>query len=125
LHDEYGGMATASQSPSSEISILFESSGQRRHEDSEPEHAGISHLEGAISLLEAQYLMYRTNFRKTDSVHRLQAAYVENQLLNMLGIRGLTLDSLSTETVPDAANLVQAELSARQYENVFENIGSF
>jgi hypothetical protein len=55
----------------------------------------------------------------------MQAVYVENQVLNMLGIRGLTLDNLSTETLADSANLAQATLSARQYENIFENVGSF
>src|SRR3954453_12051349 len=55
----------------------------------------------------------------------MQAVYVENQILNILGDPGRTLDILSPETLPDASNLAQATLSARQYENIFENVGSF
>jgi len=112
-------------SPSSEISIGFLSVGKTIGEDAEPSHPGISILGGIISFLEAQYLTYRNNARNPQSIHRFEAVLADNQILNMLGIRGLTLDNLSTETVPDASDLVQVELSAKQFENIFEAVHSF
>ena len=112
-------------SPSSEVAIGMISVGDRVSDDDEPSHTGVNLLSDVISFLDNQYLSFRNNWRSVTSLHRMQAVYVENQILNMLGIRGLTLDNLSTETLPDASNLTQATLSARQYENIFENVGSF
>jgi hypothetical protein len=112
-------------SPSSEVAIGMISVGDRVSDDDEPSHTGVNLLSDVISFLDNQYLSFRNNWRSVTSLHRMQAVYVENQILNMLGIRGLTLDNLSTETLPDASNLAQATLSARQYENIFENVGSF
>lgn len=112
-------------SPSSEVAIGMISVGDRVSDEDEPSHTGVNLLSDVISFLDNQYLSFRNNWRSVTSLHRMQAVYVENQILNMLGIRGLTLDNLSTETLPDASNLAQATLSARQYENIFENVGSF
>lgn len=111
-------------SPSSEVSITFLSKGQANSKG-DPRHAGLGLMGGLVAFLESQYLTYRTNWRRVSSVHRMHAVYVENQILNMLGIRGLTLDNLSSETVPDSSDLMHAELSAKQYENIFENIGPY
>lgn len=111
-------------SPSSEVSITFLSKGQETT-TGDPVHSGLGLMGGLIAFMESQYLAYRTNWRRVSSVHRMHAVYIENQILNMLGIRGLTLDNLSSETVPDTSDLMHAELSAKQYENIFENIGPY
>jgi hypothetical protein len=75
--------------------------------------------------LEEQYHRLRTTFRKVDSVQRMQAVTVISDVLNLLGVQGLMLDQVTTETVADAADLVILHLTASQYENVFEDIGSY
>ena len=50
----------------------------------------------------------------------MQAFYVENQILNMLGIRGMTIDGITTSTLPNMADTQQVEVSGMQYENIFE-----
>jgi len=94
--------------------------GQRDSEDQEPLHPGISTLSSASEFLEAQYLQYRSSWRSVRSVHRMQAFYVENQILNMLGIRGMTIDGITTSTLPNMADTQQVEVSGMQYENIFE-----
>jgi soluble lytic murein transglycosylase-like protein len=111
-------------SPSSEVSITFLSKG-RETGTGDPTHAGLGLMGGLVAFMESQYLAYRTSWRRVSSVHRMHAVYIENQILNMLGIRGLTLDNLASETVPDTSDLMHAELSAKQYENIFENIGPY
>ncbi len=108
-------------SPSSLVSIAFTSIGVRKEEESEPQHAGVSLLSGISSFLDQQYLTYRHNQRRVDSLHRFQAVYVESQVLNMFGIRGLTFDNVSSETIPSTADEIQVELTASQYENTFES----
>ena len=94
--------------------------GQRDSEDQEPLHPGISTLSSASEFLEAQYLQYRNSWRSVRSVHRMQAFYIENQILNMLGIRGMTIDGITTSTLPNMADTQQVEVSGMQYENIFE-----
>ena len=50
----------------------------------------------------------------------MQAFYIENQILNMLGIRGMTIDGITTSTLPNMADTQQVEVSGMQYENIFE-----
>jgi hypothetical protein len=107
-------------STSSKISIVMSSVGQRDSDDQEPLHPGISTLSSASEFLEAQYLQYRNSWRSVRSVHRMQAFYVENQILNMLGVRGITIDGITTSTLPNMADTQQVEVSGMQYENIFE-----
>jgi hypothetical protein len=99
--------------------------GQRDTEEQEPQHTGISVLTGASEFLEAQYMQYRNTWRNVKSVHRMQAFYIENQIFNMLGIRGMTIDAISTATLPNAADMQQVEVSGMQYENIFEASSPF
>lgn len=92
---------------------------------SEPIHEGVQAIVAMHSQLEDQFQNLRTNFRAISSVHRMQAVYIENQLLNLLGIRGTLIRGLDTETVPDSVNLVQCSVLASQYENVFEDTPPF
>jgi hypothetical protein len=108
-------------SPSSQVSIAFTSIGVRSGENAEPQHPGAAQLSNISSILDQQYLTYRHNMRRVGSLHRFQAVYVESQILNMFGIRGLTFDNVSTETIPSTADEVQVELTASQYENTFES----
>lgn len=94
--------------------------GQRDSSDQEPLHPGISTIASASEFLEAQYLQYRNSWRSVRSIHRMQAFYVENQILNMLGVRGITIDGITTSTLPNMADTQQVEVSAMQYENIFE-----
>ena len=99
--------------------------GDRDSEEQEPIHTGISTLTSASELLEAQYLQFRNSWRSVRSVHRMQAFYIENQILNMLGVRGLTIDGISTSSLPNMADTMQVEVSGMQYENIFEVSESF
>lgn len=112
-------------SASSKISIGMMSKGTRDSEDQEPLHPGVTVLASASELLEAQYLRLRNTWRAVSSVHRMQAFYVENQLFNMLGIRGMTIDGINTSTLPNLADTVQVEVSGAQYENIFEVSSSY
>ena len=59
------------------------------------------------------------------SIHRMQALQVKNQILNMLGIRGLTIDGISTSSLLSMADTMQVEVSGMQYESIFEVSESF
>lgn len=107
-------------STSSKFSMLMMSKGTRESEDQEPAHNGITVLSSASEYLEAQYLRLRNQWRSVSSVHRMQAFYVENQILNMLGVRGITVDSINTSTLPNMSDTIQVEVSGAQYENIFE-----
>lgn len=102
------------------ISISFNSVGRIDTNLSEPEHEGIEALSAMSSQLEDQFHSLRTVFRAVSSVHRTQAIFVENQVLNLLGIQGAMIRGLNTETVPDAVDLAQVSILLSQYENVFE-----
>lgn len=88
----------------------------------EPVHRGLMTLTSMAHMMEQQYQRLRTQFRSVVSVHRMQAVYVENQILNMLGIYGLMLDQVSTQTVQESANMATAQMTACQYENRFEEL---
>lgn len=92
---------------------------------SEPEHRGLSLISDMTNTIEDQFQRLRTEWRRVNSIQRMQAVSVKSQILNLLGIRGLLTKEFTTETVPDAANLVSAQYNAIQYENVFETIGPF
>lgn len=102
------------------ITIGMNSVGDNNGVLPEAEHPGIQSLSQMVSTLEDQFHNLRTTFRAVSSIHRMQAVFMENQVLNMLGIRGTLVRGLNTETVPDTSNLAQVTLMASQYENVFE-----
>lgn len=102
------------------ISISFNSVGSQYTELHEPEHFGIEALAAMASQLEDQFHNLRTVARKVSSIHRMQAVFVENKLLNLLGIQGVMVRGLNTETVPEAVGLAQVSLMVSQYDNVFE-----
>ena len=111
---------------SSLVQVSFGSLGTRNNPNTdEPIHNGLMTLTSMAHMLEQQYQRLRTQFRSIASVHRMHAVYVENQVLNMLGIFGLMLDQVTTETVPDSSDMAMAQLTACQYENKFEELTSY
>lgn len=90
---------------------------------SEPEHTGLSLMSNMIKMLEDQFQSLRNEWRRVNSIHRMQSVAVKNQILNMLGIRGLLTKELTTETVPESANEVTAQYNAIQYENIYYTDG--
>jgi hypothetical protein len=111
---------------SSLVQVSFGSQGTRDNPNTdEPIHNGLMTLTSMAHMLEQQYQRLRTQFRSIASVHRMHAIYVENQVLNMLGIFGLMLDQVTTETVPDSSDMAMAQLTACQYENKFEELTSY
>lgn len=86
----------------------------------EPKHTGLALLSDMTNMLENQFQRLRNEWRRVNSIHRMQSFSVKNQILNMLGIRGLLTKEFTTETVPDAANMVSAQYNAIQYENVYK-----
>lgn len=88
----------------------------------EPEHTGLSLLSNMTSMLEDQFQRLRNEWRRVNSIHRMQAFGIKNQVLNLLGIHGLLTKELTTETIPDSPNLVNAQYNAIQYENVYEEV---
>lgn len=107
------------------ISIGFHSVGDDNGVLSEPEHQGIQAITAMSSQLEDQFHALRTTFRAVSSIHRMQAVFIENQILNLLGIQGTMIRGINTETVPESAELVQASIMASQYENIFEDSTPF
>ena len=85
----------------------------------EPDHTGLSLLSNMTSLLEEQFQRLRNEWRRVNSLHRMQTVAVKNQVLNMLGIRGLLTKELTTETIQESSNMVQAQYNAVQYENIY------
>ena len=111
---------------SSLVQVSFGSQGTRENPNTdEPIHNGLMTLTSMAHMLEQQYQRLRTQFRSIASVHRMHAVYVENQVLNMLGIFGLMLDQVTTETVPDSSDMAMAQLTGCQYENKFEELTSY
>ena len=111
---------------SSLVQVSFGSQGTRDNPNTdEPIHNGLMTLTSMAHMLEQQYQRLRTQFRSIASVHRMHAVYVENQVLNMLGIFGLMLDQVTTETVPDSSDMAMAQLTGCQYENKFEELTSY
>jgi len=93
--------------------------------DSEPVHSGPAKMAGMCSALEDQFHRLQGEWRSIYAIHRMQAVIVENQVLNALGIYGTLVNNFNSETLPESASLAQAALSLVQYENVFEEIGSY
>lgn len=91
-------------------------------EYAEPQHTGLSLLSSLTNMLEDQFQRLRNEWRRVNSIHRMQAVAVKNQVLNMLGIRGLLTKELTTETVPESPNMVSAQYNAIQYENVYRQL---
>ena len=85
----------------------------------EPEHTGLSLLSNMTKMLEDQFQSLRNEWRRVNSIHRMQSIAVQNQVLNMLGIRGLLTKELTTETVPESPTEVTAQYNAIQYENIY------
>jgi hypothetical protein len=85
----------------------------------EPKHIGLEFISNMTSLMENQFQRLRNEWRRVNSIHRMQSYVAQNQILNMLGIRGLLVRELTTETVPDSPNIVNAQLNLVQYENVY------
>lgn len=110
---------------STAVSVTFTSVGQESVEGDEYDHPGVAELTTMSHALEEQFRRLRTSFRRVSSIHRMQAVFVENQVLNLLGVHSLMLDQLNTETVKESANLVQVEMIGYQYENIYEDAGPF
>lgn len=102
------------------ISISMNSVGDESDVLNEPAHEGVQAITAMSSTLEDQFHNLRTTVRAVSAVHRMQAVFIENQILNMLGIRGTMLRGINTETVPDSTGLVQVSVMGSQYENIFE-----
>ena len=108
---------------SSVVSISMTSVGQELGDDLECLHADLANLTTMSHTLEEQYNKLRSTFRLTSSIYRTQAVFVQNQILNLCGIHGLMLDQITTETIRESANMLAVQMTAGQYENVFEDIG--
>jgi hypothetical protein len=110
---------------SSLISFQITSVGTPTWETGDPVHEGLSELTTMSNVLENQFMALQANFKKVDSIHGMQAVFVENPVLNMLGIFSILPEQLSTEIILDSANMVQVNLLAHQYENIFEETSAF
>jgi hypothetical protein len=109
---------------SSTIQISFISRGFVVGED-DPQHPVLKQLTFMASNLEKQYHNMRGQFRSVASVHRMQAVFIENKVLSLLGIFGLMVDQITTQTIPEASDMVSVQLTGSQYENIFEEIESY
>jgi hypothetical protein len=103
------------------VSVSFTSVGKSKYEEEEPYHVGLSWLTATFSTLDNQYHNYHSLWRMASTNHKIQGIVLQNKVLNMLGIRGILLDSFTTQTVKESPNVVQAEFSAYQFENVYED----
>lgn len=111
---------------SSSVQVSFLSKGNRSVAGTdEPLHDGLITLTSMAHNLEQQYQRLRTQFRRVSSIHRMQAVFVENQVLNLLGIYGLMLDQVTTETVAESADLAVAQMTGSQYENIYEEVDAY
>jgi len=106
--------------PSTRISISFLSNGDMS--SGEPVHPGAMVLSAAVAQLESQTLAFKGMWKAVSSFHRMQSLLVENEVLSFFGIYGLIVHSISTDTVEESPNLLQVQLEASQYENVFEQL---
>lgn len=107
------------------LSISMMSVGGDSEVVGEPEHFGIEAVTGMAATLETQYHELRNTWRAVSSVHRMQAVFIENQVFNMLGIYGVLLRGINTESIPDSANHMQVSMLMSQYENIFEETSPF
>lgn len=81
-------------------------------------------IQNGINVLNTQYFSMKPLWLSTSSLHRMQALYVDNQLLNMLGISSLITSSFTTTTDQESLSIT-GQLVASQYENVFEVLQPF
>ena len=103
---------------STQVSIALQQKGYGT--DDSPN--GLQAIGGMFSALEEQYLLMRTEWRSVASIHRMQAVTVTNQILNMFGVYGLMKSEFSWQNVEESTDLLQAQIVASQYENIFENL---
>ena len=103
-----------------QVSVNFLSKGDSDGE-TEAEHRGVKALSSMTDLLDQQYFRMHHEWRASSSVHRMQSCVIQNQVLNMFGIRGILPDSLTTQTMPESYNTLQIGFTAAQYENTFED----
>ena len=111
--------------PSVTVSLIMSSVGTRDSEQEEPEHGGLQALTGMHEQLKDQFIRLRTQWRAISSIHRMQAVFVDNQVLNLLGIGGLMLRQIGTQTLAESSDLVQVEVTAARFENIFEETTAY
>jgi hypothetical protein len=107
---------------SSLISIQMTSVGTGSEE---PQHEVLSEMTSMVHTMEDQFLDLRSTFRSVQSIHGMQAVFVENTVLNLLGIYSVLPEQVSTEVVLESANMVQATFLAHQYENIYEETAPY
>jgi D-alanyl-D-alanine dipeptidase len=110
--------------PASLVSIQMTSVGMQ-HGDVEPQHVGLTELTTMSYQLEDQFFKLRTFFKRFKSVFGMQAVFIENPVLNMLGIFGVLPEQLSTELIQDSSNMAQVTFLSHHYENMYEDIQPF
>lgn len=108
-----------------QVNINFTANDNTVQDGVEPQYPAVSRLSEMLDTLDTQYFTMHHQWRSSATVHRMQACVIENQILNMFGIRGVLPDSLTTETMPQAFGTIQVGLSASQYENTFEDVGAY
>ena len=109
---------------SSTVQISFISRGVTTG-DEDPQHPALNQLTTIANNLEKQFHELRGQFKSVWSIHRTQAVFIENQILNLLGIYGLMVDQITTQTVSESSDMVSVQLTGSQYENIFEEIDSY
>jgi hypothetical protein len=107
------------------VSVSFQSVGSRQSDEDEPQHAGLQALTEATDQMQEQFLVMRTKWRSIDSIHRMQAFFVQNQVLAVAGVGAILPRALESATIPDSSDTIQIQFSGNQYDNVFELAGPF
>jgi hypothetical protein len=109
------------------VSMGFLSKGDQKFDDgaTEPVHPGIQELNFMSHQLDDQYQRFKVGWRSHKSVYRMQAVRVYNQVLNMLGINGLMIKDINTSTLPESSNVVAVNVTASQYENMYEEVSPY
>jgi hypothetical protein len=90
--------------------------------NNDPIHSGLASITGMSAKLEEQYMAMQAISRTVKSIHAMQAVFVQNPVLNLLGIFSLLPEQISTEIVQESANMVQINFTSHQYENMYEDI---
>lgn len=111
--------------PDTMVSIAMTSLGDASSIFNEPEHGGIQALTVMSSVLEEQFTRLKNTWRAVSSIHRMQAVFIENRLLNMFGITGTMIRGITTETVPGSADAQSVQIMASKYDNIFEETSPF
>lgn len=84
----------------------------------------LADINTAVDTLNRTYFSLSRVSRRVDSIHRMQALFVQNQILNMLGIYSVSPKNVYSETVPDSA-IIQGMVSAIHYENYYETVDAY